>query len=327
MRSFGLVPDAAFFHYALRAAGSASDVSAVLEIMAGSGASPTVPVIVTAVHKQASAGNFESARRLIDKMPEFGCVPNAVVYTALLDGMCSLGNVDGALRLIEEMESSGLDANCAPNVVTYTCLVKCLCGNGRVAEALGVLDRMAERGVMPNQVFVRTLVEGVCTERRVADAYDVVERVIGDGGVSSGQCYNVLLICLWRVDMTPEAEGLAQRMMKKGVQLTPLAGSSMVRELCVRKRSLDACHWLRMMEESGVLCDSDVYGTLLLGLCEEGHVHEASALGRKVVERDIHVEASCTERLVELLKQYGDEELASHLLGLKQCAGGLSLSL
>jgi len=324
MRSFGLVPDAACFHHALRAAGSAADVSAVLEIMSGSSASPTVPVIVTAVHKLASAGNFESARRLIDKMPEFGCVPNAVVYTAMLDGMYNFGNLDGGVRLIEEMEGSGLGANCAPNVVTYTCLVKCLFGKGRLAEALGVLDRMVGRGVMPNRVFVMTLLEGVCTERRVADTYNVVERVVGDRGMSSQQCYNVLLICLWRVGMTAEAEGLAQRMMKKGVQLSPLAGSLMVRELCTRKRSLDAYHWLGMMEENGVLCDSDVYGTLLLGLCEEGHVHEASALGRKVVEREIHIEASCAERLAELLKQYGDEELASHLLGLKQCPGGLS---
>jgi len=172
---------------------------------------------------------------------------------------------------------------------------------------------------------VQTLLEGVCTERRVADTYNVVERVVGHRGMSSQQCYNVLLICLWRVGMTAEAEGLAQRMMKKGVQLSPLAGSLMVRELCTRKRSLDAYHWLGMMEENGVLCDSDVYGTLLLGLCEEGHVHEASALGRKVVEREIHIEASCAERLVELLKQYGDDELASHLLGLKQCPGGLLL--
>jgi pentatricopeptide repeat protein len=327
MRSLGVVPDAACFHHALRASGSAGDVAAVLEIMSRSGASPTAPVIVTAVHKLATYGNFEGARRLIDKMPEFGCVPNVVVYTALLDGMCSFGNVDGAVKLTEEMEGSGFGGlNCAPNVVTYTCLVKCLCGERRVAEALGVLDRMAERGVMPNRVFVRTLVEGVCTERRVADAYDVVERVVGDRGLSSGQCYNVLLICLWSVGMAAEAEGLVQMMMKKGVQLTPLAGSSMVRELCVRKRLLDAFHWLGMMEENGVLCDSDVYGTLLLGLCEEGHVHEASALGRKVVKREIHIEASYAERLAELLKQFGDEELASHLLGLKRCSGELSFS-
>ncbi|KAJ1298162.1 hypothetical protein BS78_01G432600 [Paspalum vaginatum] len=325
MRSFGLVPDAACFHHALRAAGTAGDVSAVLEIMSGSGASPTIPVIVTAVHKLASAGDFEGAHRLIDKMPEFGCVPNAVVYTAMLDGMCSFGNVDAAERLIEEMEGRELGANCAPNVVTYTCLVKCLCGKGRVAEALGVLDRMAKRGVMPNQVFVRTLVEGVCTNQRVAKAYDVVERLVGDGSMPSWQCYNVLLICLWRVGMVAEAEGLAQSMMKKGVQLTPLAGSVMVRELRVRERSLHAYHWLGAMEENGVLCDFDVYGSLLLGLCEEGHVHEATELGRKVVQRGIYIEATCADRLAELLKQYGHVELASHVLGLTRCPEGLSI--
>ncbi|KAK3147937.1 hypothetical protein QOZ80_3BG0288590 [Eleusine coracana subsp. coracana] len=319
MRSFGLVPDGACFHHALRAAGSSGDVSAVLEIMSGSGASPTVPLIVTAVHKLASAGDFESARRMIDKMLEFGCVPNVVVYTALLDGICGLGDVDAAFGLVEEMEGGKLGASCAPNVVTYTCLLKCLCGKGELGEALSVLDRMAARGVLPNRVFMRTLVEGICSEQRVADAYAVVERLVGDGNLSSEQCYNVLLVCLWRVGMALEAEGLAQRMMKKGVQLTPLASSSMVGELCSRKRLLDACYWLGVIEDKGVLCDSYVYVDLLLGLCEEGHVLEASALGRKVVERGIRIEASCADRLVELLKQYGDEELASHILGLRRC--------
>jgi hypothetical protein len=60
MWSFSLVPDAAYFHNALRAVGSTSDVSVVLEIMAGFGVSPTVPVIVTVVHKLASNGDFES---------------------------------------------------------------------------------------------------------------------------------------------------------------------------------------------------------------------------------------------------------------------------
>uniref|UniRef100_A0A0A9FEA8 Pentatricopeptide repeat-containing protein n=1 Tax=Arundo donax TaxID=35708 RepID=A0A0A9FEA8_ARUDO len=223
------------------------------------------------------------------------------------------------------MEGGGLGASCAPNVVTYTCLLKCLCGMGRVAEALGVLDRMADRGVPPNRVFVRTLVDGFCAQGRVADAYDVVERVVGDGSLSSWQCYNVLLVCLCRVGMIVEAEGLAQRMMKKGVQVTPLAGSSMVRALCGRKRLLDACYWLGMMDENGVLCDSDVYTGLLIGLCEEGHALEASSLGRKVVERGIHIEASSADRLVELLKQYSDEELASHILGLRRCPEELSI--
>uniref|UniRef100_A0A0D3H9B8 AB hydrolase-1 domain-containing protein n=1 Tax=Oryza barthii TaxID=65489 RepID=A0A0D3H9B8_9ORYZ len=128
-----------------------------------------------------------------------------------------------------------------------------------MGEALSLLDRMTGRGVMPNRVFVRTLVGRFCSEEMVADAYAVVERVVSDGSVSSEQCYNVLLVCLWRVGMDGEAEGLGQRMMKKGVRLSPLAASVMVRELCNRNRLLDACYWIGVMEENGVLCDTDVY--------------------------------------------------------------------
>jgi hypothetical protein len=70
---------------------------------------------------------------------------------------------------------------------------------------------MAASEELHNLAFMRTLVEGVCAEQRVADAYAVVERLVGDGNLSSEHCYNVLLVCLWRVGMAAEAEGLAQR--------------------------------------------------------------------------------------------------------------------
>jgi pentatricopeptide repeat protein len=125
--------------------------------------------------------------------------------------------------------------------------------------------------------------------------------------------------------MAGEAEGLAQRMMKKGVQLSPLGGSAMVRELCRSKRWLDACYWLRLMDDDGVLCDSDVYASVLLGLSEEGHVLEASALARKVIDRGIQIKSPCADCLVQLLRQHCDEELASHILGLRRSPEGMSL--
>ncbi|KAM0886294.1 hypothetical protein ACQ4PT_029772 [Festuca glaucescens] len=327
MRSFGISPDVACFHSALRVAGSPGDVSAVLDIMSTSGVDPTVPLIVTAVHKLAYGGDFEGARCLIDKMPEFGCVANVVVYTALFDGMRAFGDVDAAMGLLEEMEGGGLGAGCVPNVVSYTCLVKCLCERGRMVEALSVLDRMVARGVMPNRVFVRTLVDGFCAaggDGSLDSAYGVVERLVVDGALSSGQCYNVLLVALSGAGMAGEAEGLAQRMMKKGVQLSPLGGSAMVRELCRGKRWLDACYWLRLMDDDGVLCDSDVYASVLLGLSEERHILEASALVRKAMDKGICIEASCADCLVQLLKQHGEEELASHVLGLRRSPQVLS---
>uniref|UniRef100_A0ACD5X1Y0 Uncharacterized protein n=1 Tax=Avena sativa TaxID=4498 RepID=A0ACD5X1Y0_AVESA len=328
MRSLGLAPDVACFHSALRVAGSPGDVSVVLDIMSRSGVDPTVPLIVTAVHKLACGGDFEGARCLIDNMPDFGCVASVVVYTAMFDGMRAFGDVDAAMGLLEEMEGGGLGAGCVPNVVSYTCLVKSLCERGRMVEALTVLDRMVARGVMPNRVFVRTLVDGFCAaggDGSLANAYGVVERLVMDGTLSSGQCYNVLLVALSGARMAGEAEGLAQRMMKKGVPLSPLAGSAMARELCRRKMWLDACHWLRLMDDDGVLCDSDVYASVLCGLSEDGHVLEASVLVRKVMDRGIHIEASCADHLVQLLKQHGDEELASNVLGLRRFPEVLSL--
>ncbi|EEC84938.1 hypothetical protein OsI_32153 [Oryza sativa Indica Group] len=251
MRSFGLAPDAACFRSALRSAASPGDVCAVLGIMSACGVSPSVPLVVASVHKLATAGDFVGARQLIEKMPEFGCVTNVQFRGC----GCSVGagGRDGGWEL----------------------------GCRRMGEALSLLDRMTGRGVMPNRVFVRTLVSGFCSEEMVADAYAVVERVVSDGSVSSEQCYNVLLVCLWRVGMDGEAEGLGQRMMKKGVRLSPLAASVMVRELCNRNRLLDACYWIGVMEENGVLCDTDVYNGLLLRLCVEGHVGEALALAKK----------------------------------------------
>ncbi|XP_040384921.1 pentatricopeptide repeat-containing protein At5g47360-like [Oryza brachyantha] len=324
MHSFSLTPDVSCFLSALRSASSPSDVCTILSIMSVSSVSPSVPLVVTSVHKLANAGDFVGARRLIKKMPEFGCVANVTVYTALLDGMCNFGDVDAALGLMEEMEGGSLGTGCAPTVVSYTCLVKCLCGNRRMVEALGVLERMTGRGVMPNRVFVRTLVSGFCSEARVMDAYAVVERVVSDGSMSSEQCYNVLLVCLWKVGMEGEAEGVAQRMMKKGVQLSPLAGTVMIRELCNRNRLLDACYWIGVMEKNGVICDTDVYTGLLLRLCAEGHVGETLVLTRKVAERGILIEAYCADRLMELLKQYGDEDLASRISRLRRCSEVLS---
>jgi hypothetical protein len=125
--------------------------------------------------------------------------------------------------------------------------------------------------------------------------------------------------------MAGEAEGLAQRMMKKGVQLSPLGGSAMVRELCRGKRWLDAYRWLRLIDDDGVLCDSDVYAGVLLGLSQEGCVLEASGLARKIMDRGILIEAPCADCLVQLLKKHGDEELASHVLGLRRSPEVLSL--
>jgi hypothetical protein len=103
-------------------------------------------------------------------------------------------------------------------------------------------------------------------------------------------------------------------MMKNGVRVSPLAGSSMIRELCGRKRLLDACYWLGVMDENGVPMP-----TCCLHCVRKGMLLRHQQWGQRLPKGGIQIEASCADRLVELLKQYGDEELASHILGLRRC--------
>nr|CAD1832937.1 unnamed protein product [Ananas comosus var. bracteatus] len=238
----------------------------------------------------------------------------------MLDGLCASGDPDGAAKLLAQMEQQdeGLPSSvCAPNVVTYTCLIKCLCEKNRLQEALALLDRMGKRGVLPNQVLIRTLLNGLCAGGRVDGAYDLIENVVGAGTISSNSCYSLLVTCLIKIHSLDEAEGLLRKMIEKGIKPSGLAFNSLVRELCRKGRILDGYSWFGVVEENG-LADSDVYSMLLKRLCEEGYVNEGTMVGRKIVERNIHVEADCVEHAVEVLRKVGEEELASNILELKE---------
>ncbi|OAY80817.1 Pentatricopeptide repeat-containing protein [Ananas comosus] len=176
---------------------------------------------------------------------------------------------------------------------------------------------MGKCGVHPNQVLIRTLLNGLCAGGRVDGAYDLIENVVGAGTISSDSCYSLLVTCLIKIHSLDEAEGLLRKMIEKGIKPSGLAFNSLVRELCRKGRILDGYSLLGVMEENES-ADSDVYSMLLKRLCEEGYMNEATMVGRKIVEGNIHVEADCVERAAEVLRKVGEEELASNILELKE---------
>ncbi|XP_072991591.1 uncharacterized protein [Typha latifolia] len=290
----------------------------LLDEMVIAGVSPNMVTFVTVVRGLAVLGMIDSARGVVLRMRNHGCMPNVVVYSALLDGICGFGNLDAAMELLREMEE-GLDGECVPNVVTYTCLVKCLCEKAQLEGALAILDRMGGRGVMPNRVFVRTLVNGFCANGDVDRAYELVERVVGEESISSNECYSLLVVCLLRAGNLEHAEGLVRRMLENGVKPDGLASNCMMRELCLRGRFSDGYCWLGVMEDNGATCiDSDVYSRLLTGLCEEGYFLEASMLGRKIVKMGVRMESSCVDLVVSMLRKFGEGDLASEIMRLKE---------
>lgn len=273
--------------------------------------SPDMVTYVTAVRGLCAVAKIEAAQGLVARMRANGCVPNVVVYSALLDGACSCGDLVAAMQLLDEMESE-LDDGCAPNAVTYTCLIKCLCEKGRLEEALGILDRMGRRGCRPNRVTVSTIVNGFCAQGKVGGAYELIERLVGDGSVSSEDCYSLLVVCLLRVGNIQEAEEIMTGMLERGISPSGVACNSLLRELCYRRQFMDGYNWLRKMEEKGSACvDSDVRALLLVGLHEKGHSTETLILGRKIVERGILMEAFSIDGVVELLQKLSEGDLTT----------------
>ncbi|XP_008777828.4 pentatricopeptide repeat-containing protein At5g47360 [Phoenix dactylifera] len=316
MPEFDCRPDTSSYNTVLRLladSGRGEIGAALLEEMAMARASPDMVTYVTAVRGLCAVAKIEAAQGLVARMRANGCVPNVVVYTALLDGACSCGDLVAAMRLLDEMESE-LDDGCAPNAVTYTCLIKCLCekGQGRLEEALEILDRMGRRGCPPNRVTVGTIVNGFCAQGKFGGAYELIERVVGEGSVSSEDCYSLLVGCLLRVGNVQEAEDLMTRMLEKGISPSGVACNSLLRELCNRRQFMDGYNWFQKMEEKGLACvDSDVCALLLVGLHEKGHSTETSILGRKLVERGIHMEAFSVDGVVEVLQKFSEGDLTT----------------
>ncbi|WOL11609.1 pentatricopeptide repeat-containing protein [Canna indica] len=321
MPEFDCRPNTSSYNAVIRLladAGRGPAVAALLADMAEANSIPDMITYVSAVRGLSASGQIGAARRLLGQMRTNGCVPNVVVYSAFLDGACACGDLKSAMEVLGEMEN-GLEGTCAPNVVSYTCLMKCLCEQGRLYDALGILDRMARRGCSPNPVTVRTLIDGFCARGYVEIAHELIQKVAGDGKVSAQDCYNVFVRCLLRIEDVDEAQKVLQRMLEKGIRPNGSAFNSLMRALCERRQFLDAYNWLLDMEERGLVCvNSDVYSSLLLGICDEGHTVEALKLGTKIVEREIPLQGDCADGIIGVLKEFGEHALASQIMRLKQ---------
>lgn len=319
MSEFDCRPDTSSYNTVIRLlgdSGSGASVAVLLKEMEADGLIPDMVTYVSAVRALSASGQIEAGRSLIGQMRSTGCVPNVVVYSALLNGACAHCNLQSAIEILGEMENN---SSCAPNVVSYTCLIKCLCENRQLDEALGIFDRMEKRGCSPNQTTVRTLVDGFCARQHLVGAQELVDRVSSEGKVSPEDCYSVFVVCLLRIKDVERAEKVLRGMLEKGVRPNGMACNSLMRELCGQMRFRDAYNWLLRMEDKGLDCiDSDVYSSLLQGICHEGHLVEAVRVGAKVVEKEICLQEDCADSIVKVFDRHGEHAMASQIMRLKQ---------
>lgn len=319
MGEFNCRPDTTCYNIVIRLFAENCEVDlakGLMEEMSLSGLYPDMITYVAVIKGFCNSGRINDARAAFHDMRNHGCSPNVVVYSALLDGMCKSGNLEMAVELLGEMEVGG--NGCAtPNVVSYTSLIQSLCEKGKTKEALMVLDRMWERGCKPNWVTVSTLVKGLCAEGCLDQTCGLIERMEGEKSSLNDRCYSSLVVCLLRMGNLVEAEKLVCRMLAGGVRLDGLAWSTLIQELCSKGHPLDGFRWFREIEKQCVSSvDSDAYSALLMGLCCQGHMAEATTMISMMIEGGIQAKSLYVDSIVEELKKAGESELASRLVSI-----------
>ncbi|PSS04027.1 Pentatricopeptide repeat-containing protein [Actinidia chinensis var. chinensis] len=321
MKEMNCMPDTPAYNVVIGLFCEKSDMNVAAELMREMGSVNLYPDMITyiaMIKGFCNAGRLEDACALFKVMKGHGCSPNVVAYSILLEGFCRFGSLERALDLLREMEKEGGD--CSPNVVTYTSVMQAFCAKSRTMEALHILDRMEASGCSPNRVTIRTLIEGLCREGHTEEAYKLINKVIAGGSVSDGECYSSLVLSLLRIKKLEEAEKLFRWMLASAVKPDGLASSTMIKGLCLEGRVFDGFCLHCELEELGFLSsiDLDIYSILLDGLCQESCMAEAAKLARLMVERRIALKAPYVDNIVEYLKNSGEKDLVSHLLGIEK---------
>uniref|UniRef100_A0A2P2MXL6 Pentatricopeptide repeat-containing protein At5g47360 n=1 Tax=Rhizophora mucronata TaxID=61149 RepID=A0A2P2MXL6_RHIMU len=321
MPEFDLRPDTNAYNVVIRLFSDKGDMDMAQKLMEEMGLIDLYPDMITYVSMIkgfCNVGRLEEACGLFKVMRMHGCAPNAVAYSTLLDGVCKSGSFERSLDLLEKMEKEGGDCN--PNVVTYTSVIQALCEKGRTRDAIGVFDRMEAYGCAPNRVTMSYLIKGLCMDGHIDEAYKLIDRAVVQGGVSYGDCYSSLVVCLIRTKKVKEAENIFGRVLSSGLKLDSLACSLMIKELCSEKKVFDGYCLYVQLEKMGFLysVDSDIYSVLLAGLCEQNHLVEAAKLAQSMLGKRVPLKATYVDKIVAHLRKYGDEQLVAELVGIRR---------
>lgn len=320
MVDFNLQPDTVMYNIVIRLFSQKGDVEMAEKLMREMSLNDICPDLITymtMIEGFCNAGRLEDAYNMLKVMRVHGCSPNLVVLSAILDGFCRCGSMEKALELLDEMEKGG---DCCPNVVTYTSLIQGFCKRGKWTEALGILDRMRAFGCFANHVTVFTLIESLCIEGRVEEAYKLVDKFVVEHGVSRGDSYSSLVISLIRIKKLEEAEKLFKEMLDGEIKPDTLASSLLLKEFCLKDRVLDGFYLLDAIENKGFLSsiDSDIYSILLVGLCRENHLMEATKLATIMLKKGVSLRPPYRDSAIDVLNKYGEKGIVNQLTGIHQ---------
>ncbi|XP_021771121.1 pentatricopeptide repeat-containing protein At5g47360-like [Chenopodium quinoa] len=318
---FGCRPDSTMYNVVIGLFCERGDLDRAMGLMREMESCDLCPDMITYMSMLKGfcfAGRLEDACQLFKTMKSHGCAPNLVAYSALLDGLCRAGSFERALELLGEMEKEG--GECTPNVITYTSIIQTLCENGKSVEALSILERMESFKCQPNRITMSVLIQGLCREGYIDKAFKLVNDVVVGGQVSKDECYSSLVISLLWIQRFEDAEKLFRWMLGSAVRPDGFACTVLMKDLCLKGRFFDAFYLYEDVVKKGFVLtiDSDIYSTLLVGLCQENRVEEVGKLANYMVEKGVSINASYIDNIHNHLKGSIEMESLAHLCKMRR---------
>ncbi|RAL53206.1 hypothetical protein DM860_006878 [Cuscuta australis] len=195
-------------------------------------------------------------------------------YTALVYGFCRKRSWKEAYECLDKMEAEGHN----PNVITYTIVIKSLSDNEKIKESLYLLKVMEEKkGCSPDMVTYNVILWALCKHKRhrfnVGKLFQVIDR---KGLTPDKYTYAAIAVGLLKRGRPCVAERLLHQIISSSCCFVDIVIYNIyLNILCSCNKTKEALFALDSMIRTGIKPTIVSYNTILIGICNEKHIHEA----------------------------------------------------
>ncbi|KAL3521350.1 hypothetical protein ACH5RR_019499 [Cinchona calisaya] len=261
------------------------------------GCTPLVPSYNPMFKYLTECGKTEIAEKLFKQLLKRGR-QDASAFKTLIMGHCREGTFGAGFELLVVM----LRRDFVPDSETYECLIKGLLEKDEPSLSHETLEKMLKSSHLPRtSIFHRILAELVrkgCAHESYSLVMLMLEKKIRHNINIATDTVKILL----KAGLRDEAFEVVRCLYERGYMVHM---EELIIFLCQQRKLLEAREMLLFGTKNGQRVDSDLYNTVLNGLCKFCKVNEAFELYYELLEQGIQQPFSCLQDLRVALEAEG----------------------
>lgn len=252
--------------------------------------------------------NLPKAREIFRQMVEVGCNPDIVTYGIMVDILCKAGRVSEAIEIVKDMDSRG----CQPTSFIYSVLVHTYGIENQIEHAVDTFLEMEKNGVKADVTVYNALISAFCKVNKLKNVYRVLNEMDSKGLRPNARTCNIIMNSLIGHGETDEAFKVFRR-MSKICEPDADTYTILIKMFCGGNKLEMALKVWKYMKGKQFVPSMHTYGALINGLCDKKDVSQACVLMEEMIEKGVRPPKLTFERLMQLLKKEGREDVREFL--------------